>query len=364
VIAPNLYSRTEVDELFGTWTYRIPDGSLAIEKVQGLVAALAAKVNRAELQNGLLSVNLTKVTAGTVRVDFLDITGDTSANKIMAANIDTLTITAGVVSTEHFSSSMIFNNSETLHLVYGPDPKAVRIGDTAARVGINCENTLSSGLALDVNGGGRFSAGLSAGGTLTVNSYGADISAIIGNNDSWLRIKNGRHIDCWKRDASASDLFLCFHTMNPVRVGSKLFVGNISSMTDAANYQLAVQGAGIVSDFMMCPAYRIGSDSRLKENVEDASLAECTRLLLSIRPKTYTLKENGKEQLGYVAQNWQQETQPAYRNSIVGESLGVEQMLALDYSRIVPVVHGSLLDLMSKLDAALARIEALENRLT
>jgi hypothetical protein len=128
-------------------------------------------------------------------------------------------------------------------------------------------------------------------------------------------------------------------------------------MTDAANYQLAVQGAGIVSDFMMCPAYRIGSDSRLKENVEDASLAECTRLLLSIRPKTYTLKENGKEQLGYIAQDWKKETQPAYRNSIVGESLGVEQMLALDYSRVVPVLHGALL-------SALARIEALEKRLT
>jgi hypothetical protein len=356
VIAQNLYSRTEVDELFGTWTYRIPDGSLAIEKVQGLVAALAAKVNRSELQNGLLSVDLTKVTAGTVRVDFLDITGDTSANKIMASNMDTLTLTAGVVSTEHFSSNEIFSNEETLHLVYKDEPMAVRIGNSQGRLSINCENTLSSGLALDVKGGGRFSAGLSAGGTLTVNSYGADISAIIGNDDSWLRVKNGRHFDCYKRDSSGTDLFLCQHTMNPVRVGAKLFVGNISGMTDAANYQLAVQGAGIVSDFMMCPAYRIGSDSRLKDDIADASLAECTRLVLAVRPKTYVLKKSGEEQLGYVAQNWQQETQPAYRNSIVGESLGEEQMLALDYSRVVPILHGALLD-------ALARIEALESRL-
>jgi hypothetical protein len=276
---------------------------------------------------------------------------------IRAANIDTGTLVSGVVTCEHFTSDEIFSNEDTLHLAYKDEPMAVRIGNSSGRLSINCENTLSSGLALDVKGGGRFSAGLSAGGTLTVNSYGADISAIIGNDDSWLRVKNGRHFDCYKRDGSSTDLNLCIHTGNPVRMGSKLFIGNISDMSGASNYQLAVQGAGIVSDFMMCPAYRIGSDSRLKENVEDASLAECTRLVLAIRPKTYVLKDTGKEQLGYVAQNWQQETQPAYRNSIVGEALGEEQMLALDYSRVVPILHGALL-------SALARIEALESRLT
>jgi hypothetical protein len=357
VIAQNLYSRTEVDELFGTWTYRIPDGSLAMEKVQGLVATLAAKVNRAELQNGLSDITLTKVTSGTVRVDFLDITGDTSANMIRAANIDTGTLTSGVVTCEHFTSDEIFSNEETLHLVYKDEPMAVRIGNSSARVGINCEVTQSSGLALDVNGGARFSGNLSAGSTLTVNAYSADISAIIGNDDSYLRIKNGRHFDCYRRDGSGIDMSLCIHTGNAVRVGSKLHIGNISDMSGASNYQLAVQGAGIVSDFMLCPAYRIGSDSRLKENVEDASLAECTRLVLTIRPKTYVLKETGKEQLGYIAQDWEKETQPAYRNSIVGESLGEEPMLSLDYSRVVPILHAALL-------SALARIEALENRLT
>jgi hypothetical protein len=352
VIAPNLYSRTEVDELLGTWTYRLPDGSLAIEKVQGLVAALSAKVSTAELQTGLLSPNLADVRAASI-----DITGDLKGNKVMAANIDTLTLTAGVVTCEHFGSNLIFNNSETLHLVYGPDPKAVRIGDTSARVGINCENTLSSGLALDVNGGGRFSAGLSAGGTLTINAYSTEITAIIGNNDSWLRIKHGRHLDVYNRDASGSDLFLNTHTLNPVRVGSKLHIGQISGISGATNYQLAVQGAAIVSDFCMCPAYRIGSDSRLKDDIADASLDECTRLVLAIRPKTYVLKDTGKEQLGYVAQDWKREALPAYRNSIVGEALGEEQMLALDYSRVVPLLHGALL-------SALARIEALENRLT
>jgi hypothetical protein len=37
-------------------------------------------------------------------------------------------------------------------------------------------------------------------------------------------------------------------------------------------------------------------------------------------------------------------------------------LLALDYSRIVPVLHGGLLSVMTQLAAALARIEALESR--
>jgi hypothetical protein len=121
-------------------------------------------------------------------------------------------------------------------------------------------------------------------------------------------------------------------------------------------YQLAVSGAANVTDFCMCPAYRIGSDQRLKADVEDASFAECTRLVLAVRPKTYVLKSTGVAQIGYIAQDFQREAQGAYRNSVVGQALGDEQMLALDYSRVVPVLHGALL-------SALARIEALESRL-
>jgi hypothetical protein len=141
------------------------------------------------------------------------------------------------------------------------------------------------------------------------------------------------------------------HTASPVRISTKLAIG----MSPSA-YQLQVSGAANVTDFCMCPAYRIGSDIRLKEDVDDVSLDECTRLVLAVRPKTYVLKSSGLAQCGYIAQEWQRETQDAYRNSVVGEALDDEKMLALDYSRIVPILHGALL-------SALARIEALESRL-
>ena len=36
-------------------------------------------------------------------------------------------------------------------------------------------------------------------------------------------------------------------------------------------------------------------------------------------------------------------------------------LLALDYSRATPVIHGALLSVMAQLDAALARLDALES---
>jgi hypothetical protein len=376
VIAQNLYSRIQTDELFGTWSYRLADGSLAPEKTLGLAAALvslvdvrehsnlvqsnlailasvvAAKASVAELQNGLLSLNLASVTAsGELRAATLDISGTTLANTIVASNVDATSVNATIGTFGKFSSERIFDNGSTLHLAYGDDPFAVRFGKTSSRVGINCDNASTSGFALDCEGGARFSGALTAGATV-INSGDEDVPLIVGNNDSFLRIKFGRHLDSYLRNGTGCDLSLCNHTGSAVRIGSKLSIGG-----PANDYQLSVNGAAIISSFCMSPAYRIGSDQRLKDGVEDASWDECTRLVLAVRPKTYVLKSTGLAQCGYIAQDFQREAQDAYRNSVVGETLGDEKILALDYSRVVPILHGALL-------SALARIEALENRLT
>ena len=60
--------------------------------------------------------------------------------------------------------------------------------------------------------------------------------------------------------------------------------------------------------------------------------------------------------LGYIAQDWDATLTGGYR-CIMGESADENgPLLALDYSRIVPVLHGALL-------SALARIAALESRI-
>jgi hypothetical protein len=467
VLASNLYTRSEIDEQAATFMYRLVDSGIGSEKVQGLPEALTrlttvieqseymqfllssltdtvnTKTSAAELQNGLLSVNLTKLTAGTVRADFLDITGDTSANMIRAANIDTLTLTAGVVSTEHFSSNEIFSNEETLHLVYKDEPMAVRIGNSSARVGINTENMISSGLALDVNGGARFSNTLSAGsitastitatngafgkfssdriadngstlyfaygdapfairfgkyssrigincdnssssgvslecigaarfsgaviasdvaaGSLSIvnpsTSNNAVTTAEIGSGLSYARFVHGHHLDSYTRGTDVGrTLYLNYYANSSIRcgnTGSKLGIN-----CDPGNFQLDVLGTGRFSGALTASNFPSSSDARLKENVLDASLQECERIVLAVRPKTYNrIDMNGAPRIGYIAQHLDGQLSGGYRCIMgVGEDAN-GPLLSVDYSRLVPVLHGALL-------SALARIEALEKRLT
>ena len=70
----------------------------------------------------------------------------------------------------------------------------------------------------------------------------------------------------------------------------------------------------------------------------------------------------GAPRIGYIAQDFDRELSGGYR-CIMGAGEDADgPLLALDYSRLTVVLHGALLGVMSKLDAALARIDALESR--
>jgi hypothetical protein len=191
--------------------------------------------------------------------------------------------------------------------------------------------------------------------TLTVLTPSVGTASVtvaeLGSSFSYFRLTHGHHADCYSRGSNAPRVMYLNHYANTGVRCPRLGIGG-----DPSDVHLDVRGAGRFSGAVTATSFPSSSDERLKDDIVDASLAECTRLLLAIRPKTYVLKNTGKEQLGYVAQDWQREALPAYRNSIVGEALGEEQMLALDYSRVCPILHGALL-------SALARIEALESRL-
>jgi hypothetical protein len=79
-------------------------------------------------------------------------------------------------------------------------------------------------------------------------------------------------------------------------------------------------------------------------------------LVTSVIPKIYNRIDMAAPRVGYIAQDWDSELTGGYR-CIMGESWDKDgkSLLALDYSRIVPVLHCALL-------SALARIEALESR--
>ena len=102
--------------------------------------------------------------------------------------------------------------------------------------------------------------------------------------------------------------------------------------------------------------YSTTSDQRIKTDFEFADPAECLRLVSAVKPRTYKrIDMNLAPRVGYVAQDWERELSGGYR-CIMGASEDESgPLLAIDYSRIVPVLHGALL-------SALARISALESR--
>jgi hypothetical protein len=97
----------------------------------------------------------------------------------------------------------------------------------------------------------------------------------------------------------------------------------------------------------------------LKTEVKSVSLEECTRLVKAVTPCTYKRldMEGTPARIGYIAQDLDAELRDGFR-SILGTSEDENgPLLTVDYSRLTVVLHGALL-------SALARIEALEKRLT
>jgi hypothetical protein len=188
-----------------------------------------------------------------------------NANLVTAGTIQATNVTATTGSFGQFSSNLFGDNGSTLYVAYG-GAYAIRFGKYSARLGINCDNGVNSGVAIECVGAARFS------------------------------------------------------------------------------------GAVTASNFPST------SDQRIKKDVEFADPAECLRLVNAVKPRTYKrIDMADAPRLGYIAQDFDRELTGGYR-CIMGASEDENgPLLALDYSRIVPVLHGALLSLM-------ARVEMLENR--
>ena len=121
---------------------------------------------------------------------------------------------------------------------------------------------------------------------------------------------------------------------------------------------LDIQGTGRISGSFSALSYITTSHARVKADVERADLAECERLVKEIAPMTYRRTDIGSDdrRIGYIANHWDANLGTGMRN-IMGSAIAADgtELRGLDYSRIVPVLHGALLSLM-------ARIEALESR--
>jgi hypothetical protein len=303
VLAANLYTKVQVDALLDTHAPTIADGSLTIAKTADLQRQLddineIRRGQQGQISGNALAIHYTKLDLA----DLALVVGEKQQKIDSLSGLVVGTITASAIS--------------TLSLTTG---------------------TLESGpISCSVPG--------------TDNNL---LMAEFGTDSNILRLNGGAFIDSYKTsDNAGRTLYLNYLNNNSVQVGSKLSIGMPPS-----NFQLQVSGAANFTSFIEATKFQLISDERIKTNVQPASLDECTRLTLTVRPQTYNLKATGEAFAGYLANDFDRETRDGFR-CVMGESWDADgPLLALDMMRILPILHGALL-------SALARIEALESRLT
>jgi hypothetical protein len=93
------------------------------------------------------------------------------------------------------------------------------------------------------------------------------------------------------------------------------------------------------------------SDQAIKENVQNASLEDCTRILQDVDVKTYTRTDVPGQRIGFIAQDLQRSLPEEFAN-IMGMQYGGDQpLLALSYDRLVCVLWGAVKALTARVDA-------------
>jgi hypothetical protein len=139
LLATNIYQKTQVDELLSTFSYRLPDNSLQISKID-------------DLQRQLDTINEIR------RAIQVQLAGAAEYGVYTRDDLDALTaVVSGKQGTLDTSSSI--------------DVASVVCGTLAA-------------------------------GATVINSGDDDIPFICGSSQSFLRVKNGHHVDAYNRDGS------------------------------------------------------------------------------------------------------------------------------------------------------------------
>ena len=110
--------------------------------------------------------------------------------------------------------------------------------------------------------------------------------------------------------------------------------------------------------------WSIGSDSRIKENIEDASYERCYESMRRLELRRFSYKEGynrvnrDRVQLGFIAQ----EVRDIFPKAITareykGEFMSLEDLLSIDLSQINYTLYGAVKRIMEKGEVVERRIE-------
>ena len=127
---------------------------------------------------------------------------------------------------------------------------------------------------------------------------------------------------------------------------------------------------GGITNPMGTAVWSIGSDRRIKENIEDASYERCYESMGRLELRRFSYKEGynrvnrDRVQLGFIAQ----EVRDIFPKAITareykGEFMSLEDMLSIDLSQINYTLYGTVKRLMEKGEVVERRIERMERML-
>ena len=351
--APNIYNKSEVNSLFSSFNPTIADGSLTVSKINGLSDVLLNKASKDDLNN-------TNISLGYVSQSLINVQTEIE-NKASVSSVSDLTI---LVNTKASQSSLNVANSnisalgDNVNNGYTTLSQSLALKSSQASLDFtnntvaNKQDKLGSSSNININT-------LTCGKTVInepTSSSSRFITCEVGSSLSYFQFSHGHHIDTYTRnDDAGRTLYINYYSNAGLRIGNSN--GKIGINCDPDSFPFERKGSGKFSGSLSCNNLVQTSDQRLKENVQNISLDECVRIIKTVHPKTYNrIDMEGKPpRIGYIAQHLDNELKDNFRCIMGADQDEHGPLLGLDYSRMVVILHGALLN-------ALNRIEILESK--
>jgi len=176
----------------------------------------------------------------------------------------------------------------------------------------------------------------------------------VGNSLERMRIDTSGNLLVGITSSSAGKLVVSSNGSNDTLMLRQNGASGVTAQTAIAFQNATPSYVGSITCNGTVTSYNTTSDQRLKENIQDADSASA--LIESLQVRQYDWKESGLHQrYGFVAQEL-----VALVPEAVYQPTYSEQMMAVDYSKLVPILVKAIQEQQALITALTARITALE----